>query len=175
MPQHKQYTDNTLNICRWTSMFLLIFCCWLWRHSSLIDLSQKPKGNSIKKQLHFSAGASEDVVVSSWGQQISTCLGSSKFITHSKANPARRHHQGFLEELLVLVQSELWLWWDSANLFWQVLQNTFFHIQDCLTHTPAPWLQKHDNAGVWKAYCHYWLVKLDRLLADNSLFSCLQM
>lgn len=46
---------------------------------------------------------------------------------------------------------------DSANLFWQVLQNTFFHIQDCLTHTPASWLQKHDNAGVWKAYCHYWL------------------
>lgn len=62
-------------------MFLLIFCCWVWRHPSLIDLTQKPKDNSIKKQLNFYARASEDVVVSSWGQQISAWLGSSNFIT----------------------------------------------------------------------------------------------
>lgn len=75
-------------------------------------LHSKAKDNSIKKQLHFSATASEDVVVSSWGQQISAWLGRSNFIMHSKANPARRHHQVFLEELLVLAQSELWLSWE---------------------------------------------------------------
>lgn len=39
-------------------MLLLIFCCcWVCRHPSLTDLTQKPKRNSIKKQLHFSARA----------------------------------------------------------------------------------------------------------------------
>lgn len=119
----------------------------------------KAKDNSIKKQLHFSATASEDVVVSSWGQQISAWLGSSNFIMHSctctlsskKTPPSLSGRVTGIGTVRVMTFMR-----DSANLFWQVLQNAFFHFEDCLTHAPASWLQKHDSAGALKAYCCYW-------------------
>lgn len=114
--QHKQHTEITLYIRRWTTTHLPTFCCWVWRHTLLTDLAQKPKSNCTSLLELWICGCQLLRIM-----RFPQPLGNNSFIIASRANLAMRCHQVLSGELPVLLQSELLLSWERFERYLYIL------------------------------------------------------